>query len=457
MAGIDGALVEVSAGEIRTALLTGDKLTELVIDRQSRWPAAGTLIRGRVASRHAASKAIFVDLGRGVTGFLSDKDIAGGKSLNGGQTVLVQVTRAAIDDKGPKLTGKPVVPGMHATYRPLTAGIGIAGRIKDRKLHDRLMQLGGHMLEEGEGVLWRHTAAGLDEDRLLAELAALRDMWRDATANIGSNAPAEIPLAGGSLAWTLSRHLAELETIAVEGAAEARALQDWITAIGDDLRVEPATTPVFDRYDAGGQIEAALASTVTLPSGGSVVIEQTAALTAVDVNAGRSGASALDTNREALRRIAREIRLRAIGGLIVIDFIDVPDKGARRTLDDAVRAAFAADPVRTDVLPVSRFGLVEIQRMKQGPALADLMIARATAAAGPALEAAAMDALRTAERAAPAIKSPTMSLDVPAAVADWLGRHPALTQALETRAGKPVRIRAHGDSDGAVAAAQDQA
>ena len=194
-----------------------------------------------------------------------------------------------------------------------------------------------------------------------------------------------------------------------------------------------------------------------MPSGGSIRIEQTAALTAIDVNAGRSGAKPLDTNREALRRIAREVRLRGLGGLIVIDFIDLPDKDSRRVLDDAVWSAFAADPVRTDILALSRLGLVELSRLRQGPALADLMSVRDAGPAAPMTEAAAMEALRAGARAAPSIKAPAMSLAVPAAVASWLAGQPALTEMLETRAGKPVYIRPHADpmAQGVVAAPVD--
>ena len=177
MAGIDTALVEVSPGETRTALLSGAVLTELTIDRMVRWPAPGTVIRGRVARRHQGSKALFVDLGRGVTGFLPEKDVPGGKPPASGSAVLVQVTRAAHDEKGPRLTGKPVVPGLHASFRPLTEGVAISGRVKNRHDHIRLMALGGGVLAEGEGVLWRHTGAGVDEDRLVGELAVLKTRW----------------------------------------------------------------------------------------------------------------------------------------------------------------------------------------------------------------------------------------------------------------------------------------
>ncbi|MCP1337939.1 ribonuclease E/G [Futiania mangrovi] len=430
-------LIESGPGEVRIARVAGGRLTELVHDRAVRWPARGAVLPARISQAAPALDGHFVALGRGVTGFLPAKELArGARAPAVGDRLTLQVTREAVNGKGPRLTARIALAGPRVVYRPHGRGHGLSRALGGTPAEARLARLAGGAPVPG-GLIFRRTAGNADEGHLLHEIEALAALWS------GIAREDEAPLAAE---YEILRHLAEVETVAADDTTLGNRLARIAETVAPDLapRIETAAaTSVFDRHDTAGQIAAALEPRVALPSGGNLVIEETEALVAVDVNAGRGEAdpvrTAARTNAEAVEALAREMRLRALGGPIVVDVIEAQGDAVRARLDQEMRAATRDDPARVDVLPPSRLGLMEMVRTRLGPSLKTLYTAP-DARPAPSVEAAALGAARLAAREAKGLKFPAAVLRVAPAVAHWLGQQADLRADLDARAGRPVRI-----------------
>ncbi len=392
-------LVEVSPGEIRAALVDGDGvLVELRVERLGRSEFVDSIHLGRVVRVDKAMGAAFVDIGAAQPGFLGKL-----KTATEGEKTVVQVIRAAGGGKGALLTAAPVLSGHRLSLSPTRPGIHWPRDWHGDKaaLAEVLERIG----PDGMGLSPRPGAAGADESALQAEAAQLTAAWREVLDSAKTAKPPALLLPAPDLCTRLLRDAAGPVRID-HPETHARLAKAAPPDLKGALALYRGQAPLFEEFGIEEQIEAALAAHVEMQGGAGLVIEETEALTAIDVNMGGSGgrlpseAAVLKTNQAAARAAARQIRLRNIGGLIVIDFISMRNKANRRTIVEAMRREMRGDPVRHDVLGMTPAGLVEITRQRVGRPLAALYNRPREAAPKPLPEAEACAALRSAVRRA---------------------------------------------------------
>lgn len=414
-------LYDWAPGQTRLALMRDGRLVDLAIARDDL--LVGAILVGRVVELAPKLGAAFVDIGQARPGFLQ-----GAKGMTQGQAVLVQVKADAQAEKGATLSQTVLLPGRHLLYQPGRPGLSLPRKLsEDRReaLHDRLVAL----VSEDEGVVVRLHAVNADAQALAADLDQLRAAWAAiGTARAAGRAPV--------VAWRPD----PLERMLADHPGISRVL------VGDDLSFAPLRDrfgaiverhkdgPVFSLYDTEDAVAACLDPVVPLACGGRVVVETTAALTAIDVDSG--GASPAEANTQAVTVIARQLRLRNIGGQILVDFVATGGRGAVAKLTASLKQAVASDPTPTHVIGVSALGLVEITRERRGPSLAELMLRPAWS---PAPAAAALDALR--HWLAQAIRQPGLPPRLavaPAVAAELDGRPQALADAAERVGNRPT-------------------
>lgn len=369
-----------NAGPFRRAALVRDgDLTDLHIDRVDRPSPLGAVIRGRVVRLAAGLDAAFVDIGDRQPALLNAADVRPrvrdariGQLLRAGQEVTVQVKADAHGDKGAVVTMDVALPGRFLVHTPLGDGVHLSKRLGRGPERARLQQLVKAAAPPGGGWIVRADAAGADPALIAAEAHALWAAWRDALAATG-----DVRLPSPS-AW--ERALVELSgragSIRALGPEALAAVRRWCADRAPDLldRLAPHKSPhpLFEEDDLEGQIAALLEPRVPLSDGGSLVIERTEAMTVIDVNGGERG-NALACNLDACREIARQLRLRNVGGIVVVDFINLANAAERERIELALSHAVSDDPAGTHVYGMTKLGLMEMTRSRRGPALFDLL------------------------------------------------------------------------------------
>ena len=378
--------------EPRAALVVDGELTELLRVPAGEEPRPGDLCRGRVVNLERAVGAAFVDIGGSVNGFLHVSDMPGvageGEErariedhVSLGDDILVQVTRAAVGDKGPAVTGNLSLPGRYLVLLPRTAESGVSRRIRDATERARLRDWADAVVaEHGCGVILRTAAEEADEPALGADLARLRARWEGVERLAGEATGARLLAREEDVAARAIREWGtpDLDRILVDDAdaLEAACEAARLFGLAPPVRVElyDGQPPIFHAFDVERQIDALGRPRVPLPSGAHLVFERTEALLSIDVNSGRSrGGEFLEstahaTNLEALPEIARQLRLRDAGGLIVVDFIDMRDQGHIEEIDREFRAALRHDRARVQSGGLGAFALFTLTRRRRGPA-----------------------------------------------------------------------------------------
>ncbi|MCW2244404.1 ribonuclease E/G [Azospirillum canadense] len=395
-------LVDRDGPLTRAAVLTDGRLTDLYIDHAERPSLLGHVFLGKVERIATGLDGAFVDLGDGVSGLLSGGDVRGPKGrprgrderigtlLRTGQPVLVQVKTDAVGPKGPSLTMDITLPGRFLVHAPLGRDVAVSKRLGSGPERAELARrIQG--IASGSGWIVRAGAAAADDGLLAAESDALHLAWRtlSAAAERGPVPAHLLPGPDAPRRALIEHGAADVERIIVDDAALARDLAAWCADRAPDLedRIAPhdprplaamiggstvGAKRLFDLRDLDAEIAALLGIRVPLDGGGSLVIERTEAMTVVDVNAGERG-NPLDVNLEAAVEIARQLRLRNVGGIVVVDFVNMRNRGDAERLLNALSRAVEDDPAQTQVYGLSKLGLVEMTRARRGTALADLL------------------------------------------------------------------------------------
>ncbi len=393
-------------GECRVAVMDGGRLEELYVERGTRMQTLGGVYRGRVANVERGIQSAFVDIGTPQHGFLHVNDALfpaasgpGDSGLPGprakrpkariedilapGRWVLVQVTKEASGSKGPALTTNVSLPGRYLILMPFWGRIGLSRRIEDECERSRLQEVLEEMeFPPGMGGIIRTAGQGMRKADFRRDLGRLLRLWRDVQGRAeGLEAPGAV-YEESELAIRVLRDFADpdVEEIVVDSKDLFRKAKDYLNIMSPRhkgiVRLYEGADPLFHGYGVEKEIERVFERRVALRSGGSVVIEQTEALAAIDVNSGayRKGGSveetALAVNLEAAEEIARQIRLRDLGGVIVVDFIDMKDRENRRAVEKAFKKAMSADRARAKVLRMSDLCLLELTRRRQKQSLA---------------------------------------------------------------------------------------
>ena len=353
----------------------------------------GNIYVGRIQNVLPGMELAFVDIGIPKNAVLyraditpDDDDIEGApksdkrieQMIKAGQTVIVQVTKNAIGAKGARLTQEVSLPGRFAVLVPNSATIGISKRLPDGERR-RLRRIIDEVKPERHGIIIRTAAEGVSEADLARDVASLSAKWDAIEAEVAKASHPRLVYRDLDLAVRVLREELndDFRGVLIDDAELFDKVREYVMAVNPELadRIEfydrsSEDLPLFERYFVHEQLHRALDRKVFLPSGGSLIIERTEALTVVDVNTGKNvGTSNLEetvfrNNLEAAEEVARQLRLRDIGGIIVIDFIDMEVKANREAVASALRQALSRDKTRTQVFDISELGLVEMTRKR---------------------------------------------------------------------------------------------
>ena len=378
------------AEETRVAIIEGGRLAEIFIERMWDHQKAGEIYKARVDSVVPGISAAFVSIGDGRNAFLYLND-AQGMDIYEGRELIVQVTKMARKNKGPRVTPRVSLPGRYLVFVPGGGEAGVSRRISGDAERKRLRAMAKDIkaalcAEEGQdggdfGIIVRTAAEGIDSEDLIADARHLRTLWRE-IENEAKILPAPSLLYRdlGPLGRGLRDEVhGDVDEIIVDNEEEFHRVNNFIENHyrGDRPQVSfyRGITPIFEYYGIEAEIEQALDRKVWLKSGAYLVIEPTEALTVIDVNTGKFVGgmdmrhTTLATNLEAADEIARQLRLRSIGGIVVVDFIDMDYEEDRQKLLARLEEAFKADRSRTRAFNVTQLGLVEITRKRGRPDL----------------------------------------------------------------------------------------
>jgi ribonuclease G len=300
-------------------------------------------------------------------------------NLTPGQDIIVQVTKEPVGKKGVRVTSEVSLPGRFLVLMPFDGKIGVSKRITNFREKRRLRRIVKSILPEGFGVIVRTVAQEKDEELLKQDLESLIATWREIEKNVKSEVAPALLYKDMATTNSVIRDLftEDVERVVVDSKKLFKEIRTYVrtvsSSLADKIELYKEKEPIFDFYGIEKEIAQALSRKVWLKSGGYIIIEQTEAMVVIDVNSGRYAANreqeqnSLRTNLEAAREACRQLRLRDIGGIIVIDFIDMQDEKNRKKVYDELRKEFKKDRAKVTVLPITEFGLCQItrQRMRQ--------------------------------------------------------------------------------------------
>jgi ribonuclease G len=421
-------IINVRPHETRVALIENGLVSELHIDRKTGHGLIGNIYRGRVARVLPGMQASFVDIGEERTAFLYVSDIyrdlpdpgrmiympngeygdegqdkvesgacSGGEEsvnieniLQEGQSIVVQVSKDPMGTKGARLTSYISLPGRHLVLLPYVNHIGISRRIKDKEERDRLKNIVEEIRPEKTGFIIRTASEGVEKEKIKSEMDFMLKLWANILERMNKSTNPELLYMDLSVSLKAVRDLftREIDRLIIDSKDEYKRIIEFIDNFAPALRYSvelyEGEGPVFDAYGIEIEISRLLDSKVWLKSGGYIVIELTEALTSIDVNTGsyvgkrNLEETILNTNLEAVKEIAYQLRLRNIGGLIVIDFIDMESLEDRHKVFSALKEALSKDKARTYVLRMSELGLIEMTRQRAKENLFRQMTERCT-------------------------------------------------------------------------------
>lgn len=399
-------LINARPYQTRVALLEDDRCVEYYTEEPSSANLAGNIYLGKVRRVLPGMQAAFVDIGLPKAAFLYAGDVCDpwegtdrsykeisleGQScqlprseempkievlLKVGQEVVVQVAKEPLGEKGPRVTNYIALPGHHLVFMPSVTHVGISRRIESEEERERLRTLVDGLRENDGGFIVRTAAAGLSEEKLAAEMKFLYSLWRIIRNRWEKSSAPALLYRDLSVSLRAVRDLfsQEVQKMVIDCPYEYKPVMEFIggymPALASQVEFYKESTPLFKAYGVEDDLKGALKSKIWLRSGGYVIFQRTEALTVVDVNTGRYVGShnleetMLNTNLEAVREIAYQLRLRNIGGLIVIDFIDMQQEESRALVVSSLNAALAKDRSKTNVLDMSPLGLVEMTRKR---------------------------------------------------------------------------------------------
>ena len=401
-------LINVSEGEeCRIALLEDDKLEELYMERTSSTSHVGNIYKGRVTNVEPSIQAAFIDFGLGRNGFLHISDLMptyfghGGddrqesvgrkmarrdrppiqRCLRRGDDIIVQIIKEGIGTKGPTLTTYLSIPGRVLVMMPGMENFGVSRKIEDEDERRRLRGILDSLTSvEGVGFIIRTAGMGKTKAEIQRDLTYLTRLWQQIQKQAKDNAPVELYTEGDLVSRTVRDvYTTDIDRIIVDNKDVAKRVKEIIklsaprTKNKVELYEDPI--PLFHKFGIEREIEQMYSRHVPLPSGGSLVIDSTEAVVAIDVNSGKfrdhsdAEMTAYKTDMEAADEIPRQLKLRDLGGVIICDFIDLRYERHRRDLEKRLHDNFRRDRAKTKVLRMSQFGIIELTRQRMRPSL----------------------------------------------------------------------------------------
>src|SRR5512147_38644 len=399
-------IVNAGREETRGALLENGLVTEIYIDRKKDRGIAGNVYKGRVMKVLPGMQAAFVDIGLEKSAFLYVGDVFDSTSeytpmmddeglelevetkrkrthsnqiedlLKEGQEILVQVSKEPISTKGARVTTYISIPGRYLVMMPGVNHIGVSRRIENGEERKRLREIVSRLRRQNTGYIIRTASQGRSEEDFIADIEFLGRLWDNIQKKKErTSAPAlmhnELDLVFRIIRDVFTR---DVDKMVIDSEEEYQRVREFVNSYIPQLarRVKPfeGDDPIFDHYGVEIAISRALGRKVWLKSGGYIIIDQTEALSAIDVNTGRYVGkrtledTILKTNVEAVREIAYQLRLRNIGGIIILDFIDMEREDNRRKVYSALQEALSSDKAKTTISHISPIGLIEMTRKR---------------------------------------------------------------------------------------------
>jgi ribonuclease G len=395
-------LINASAHEARSAVVENGVLQEVFLERASRRGLISNIYKGRVSRVLPGMQAAFIDIGMERTAFLHASDIfapgqeAGMEAPRSddiralvaeGNEILVQVVKDPLGTKGARLTTYITLPSRYLVYMPKGQGVGVSARVENEAERERLRAAveAGVEPDENAGFIVRTAAEDSSPEALRADMIYLRKLWEFVHQKGLRTEPGNLVHADLPLHLRVLRDLMrpDVERVLIDQQSAHREMREFAAAFMPEalprieLYAEPR--PIFELHHVEDEIQKALDRKVSLKSGGHLIIDQTEAMTTIDVNTGAFvGHRNLEetifrTNLEAAVTIARQLRLRNLGGIIIIDFIDMEQPEHRRQVIQALEKALLADHVKTNISSVSPLGLVEMTRKRTRESLEHLL------------------------------------------------------------------------------------
>lgn len=473
-------LINVTPQETRVAVLENGVLQEVFIERANRHGIVGNIYKGKVSRVLPGMQAAFIDIGLERTAFLHVSDIVPASDeetdlsatlpvvepqirdvLEEGQELLVQVVKDPLGTKGARLTTHLSLPSRYLVYMLHAEHVGVSTKIEADEERARLRSLVQAFQQEhtGGGYIVRTVAEGVSEDALNADMLYLRLLWQNISKKAkktkgGRLVHGDLPLVLRILRDVLRDEVSSVRVDSSEAYDQVRQFAaSFFPHLQSRIEHYDADRPIFDLYGVEDETFKALERRVELKSGGHIVFDQTEALTTVDVNTGgyvgyrNLEETIFKTNLEAAQSIVRQLRLRNLGGIIIIDFIDMQDSGHRHQVLDALRKALETDHARSTVSEFSSLGLVEVTRKRTRESLEHILCEACPTCNG-------VGSIRTAEticyqifreivRSARQFEANELSvLAAPQVIEILLDAESAGLGELEAFIGKPIRLQA---------------
>ena len=392
-------LINITPMESRVAVVENGVLQEVHVERTQKRGIVGNIYKGKVVRVLPGMQAAFVDIGLERAAFIHAAEISSREGsavepisalVHEGQSLVVQVTKDPIGSKGARLTTQLSIPSRYLVYMPRTAHVGISLKIEDEAERERLKQvvadcIAAEGIEETGGFILRTAADGARSEDILADIRYLRRLWLQISSQMQSAATPSVIYEDLSLALRTLRDLvnAKIEKIRIDSRETfqkvCQFVDELMPEVADRLEHYPGERPIFDLYGVEDEIQKALERKVLLKSGGYLIIDPTEAMTTIDVNTGAFvGHRTLEetifkTNLEAATAIARQLRLRNLGGIIIIDFIDMEDEEHQRQVLRTLEKQLERDHAKTNIIGITELGLVQMTRKRTRESLLQVL------------------------------------------------------------------------------------
>jgi ribonuclease G len=405
-------IINSTATQTRVAITEDGNLVDFFVDYPENRRMVGDIYLGKVARVLPGIKAAFIDIGMKHDAFLHFSDIGlttpqfqdmineddsdtvveedddderespparerpYTPQLKKGEKIIVQITKEPVNNKGVRVTSSVSIPGRFCVLLPFDNKIGVSKKIQDFKERKRLRQIARSLLPKNYGLIIRTVAKNQNEDHLKDDLKNLLKTWEEIDTTVKNEEPPAIIYQDLNTTSSVIRDLftQDVSKVFIDAKKLYKQIKNYVhlvqPALADKIEPYKSNQPIFDSFKIEEQIKTLMGRKVPLPSGGYLIIEHTEAMVVIDVNSGRYAKSkeqelnSLKTDLEAAREIARQLRLRDIGGIIVIDFIDLEEDKNRKKIFDELRKEFRKDRAKVSVIPMSDFGLIQITRQR---------------------------------------------------------------------------------------------
>jgi ribonuclease G len=392
-------LINITPMESRVAVVENGVLQEVHVERTQRRGIVGNIYKGKVVRVLPGMQAAFVDIGLERAGFIHVGEITSREGatsdsisalVHEGQSLVVQVTKDPIGTKGARLTTQLSIPSRYLVYMPRTSHVGISLKIEDEAERERLKQVvaecvAAEGIAELGGFILRTAADGAGADEILMDIRYVRRLWESIRGQILAGPTPSVIYQDLSLAFRTLRDLVSprIEKVRIDSRETFQKIVQFVDELMPEIagRIEhyPGERPIFDLYGVEDEVQKALERKVPLKSGGYLIIDPAEAMSTIDVNTGafvghrNLEETIFKTNLEAATTIARQLRLRNLGGIIIIDFIDMQDEEHQRQVLRTLEKQLERDHAKTNMLGITELGLVQMTRKRTRESLEQVL------------------------------------------------------------------------------------